>query len=50
MISSLVAQETRWISSMQFGSETSKGVDDEDRNCLTRLFGFYMMNSLILGK
>ena len=30
---------------MQFGSETCEGVDDEDRNCLTRLFRFYMTNS-----
>ena len=50
MISSLVAQETRWISSMQFRSETFEGVDDEDRYCLTRLFRFYMTNSLIPGK
>ena len=35
---------------MQLESETIEGIDDEDRNLLTRLLGFYMMNSLIPGK
>ena len=35
---------------MQVGSETFNGVDDEDRNRLIRLFGFYMTNFLIPAK
>ena len=34
---------------MQLGSETSKSLDDEDRDFLTRLFSFYMTRDHLLS-